>query len=119
MDSKLFLESQDLRKYDIIDIDTYGEPFDHFIRLKNNPLRNDLIVFLTYGFISQGLGAISNQVKEIIGIPIKWNLDSMYGEELRKYAISVILQGVVDCKQAIISNRIYYIGFKLKGVSCL
>lgn len=113
MDSIRFLESQDLTGFHVVDIDTYGEPWNHFLALKNNSKRNSLTVFLTYGFISQGIGVIGNTAKKAMGIPLSWNLSSLYGKDLRDYQIHVIIQSVINSKQAIISDKVIYMAFNL------
>lgn len=114
MDSVRFLQGQNLSAFNVIDIDTYGEPWNHFLALKANPTRPDkLAVFLTYGFVSEGMGVISDRVKQIIGIPTHWKLTSLYGCDLRAYCLHYILGGVKNARQAYLQGAIYYIAFDL------
>lgn len=68
-DSSRILALKD-QTWDVVDIDTYGCPFSHYLNLCKS-MTVDTTVFLTYG---HGLGAgpaTSSAVRNIIGIPKK------------------------------------------------
>jgi len=56
--------------WDVVDIDTYGNPFDHYQNLCTT-LNHECTVFLTYGTSVGGLTQTSNAQKSMIGLPRK------------------------------------------------
>jgi hypothetical protein len=112
MDSNRFLTSQPLYQYDVVDIDTYGEPWRLFSSLVENTQRRELVVFLTYGFMQKAGGCMSAGMLGRIGIPEDWNLDGLYQHPIRWHAIQKMLAGL-DLTMASIEGRKYYFGFIL------
>jgi len=69
-----WLRSAKLAVYDVIDVDTYGEPWAHWMEILGR-LTKDTTVFLTCGaFGPQGRSAISMRRKALAGIPGHWQL---------------------------------------------
>jgi hypothetical protein len=64
-DSVKFL-SRSNWKEDVIDIDTYGEPWDHWFALLPN-VKNPLTVFLTYGLVK--IAPMSKVMCHEVGLP--------------------------------------------------
>ena len=55
-------------KHDVIDVDTYGSPWGHWMEILRNG-QGKVTVFLTYGFLCRdGFGGISKEVITAIGI---------------------------------------------------
>jgi hypothetical protein len=69
-----FLSAFDLSRFNIIDIDTYGEPWKPWSFLQDR-LTANTAVFLTHGAVSTpGGSGVSNLVLERLGIPLAWNI---------------------------------------------
>jgi hypothetical protein len=67
-----FLSAFDLSRFNIIDIDTYGEPWKPWAFLQEH-LTAATAIFLTHGAVSTPGGAkVSNFVLERLGIPPTW-----------------------------------------------
>ncbi len=65
IDSRRMLDVPGLQ-YDIVDIDTYGEPWDHYFRLVKNT-KLPVTVFMTHGLVAMGGGNLSNVASNAIG----------------------------------------------------
>lgn len=66
------LSNMDLADFNVIDIDTYGEPWSAYHVLLQR-FTTPMAVFLTYGRMVSGRGA-SDWLKEAVGIPRDWNI---------------------------------------------
>lgn len=74
----------DLSRYNVIDVDTYGDPWTIWTELL--PLiRQKTAIFLTRGKVTYGAGKmpISKQMKQKMGIPTDWDVPGKV--ELLKY----------------------------------
>jgi hypothetical protein len=65
----------DLSRYNVIDVDTYGDPFELWHELLFR-IKQPTIVFLTRGRVTYGAGRmpISKHAKAVLGIPDSWNI---------------------------------------------
>ena len=65
----------DLSRFNVIDIDTYGDPFAlwHEVLFR---IKTRTVVFLTRGRVTYGAGRmpISKHAKKVMGIPIDWDV---------------------------------------------
>lgn len=77
---------------DVVDIDTYGEPWQHLYALAGNHPGHDLVVFLSYGYVGKGVGNISKLMKQSAGIPMDWPIPK--NQAVREYCILSALHGV-------------------------
>lgn len=69
LDSKRFLKSADLSRFNVIDIDTYGSCFEHYqLLMKNKSCPSNLAIFLTDILVKICGGNVSNKVLESQGI---------------------------------------------------
>jgi len=68
-DNLKILPSLNLEKYDIIDVDAYGVPFDHLELLFQRQLKNKVIIVTS---IRSVLGALPKKLYETNGI--EWNM---------------------------------------------
>ena len=67
-----FLQSFDMTRYNVVDVDTYGEPWLVWTTLFHK-IQHKTIFFLTHGAVSGRAGAnISKLGREILGIPLEW-----------------------------------------------
>lgn len=111
MDSIKALNQIDIAKYNVIDIDTFGEPWKHY-EIALNKLKSDTIIYLTIGINKVCGGSISNKAKEMMGIPLDWHIPM--NDKLAKKHISFLLtMGCENCKitnvyKAELPNVTYY-----------
>jgi len=74
MDSRDALRWMDTTPYNVIDIDTYGEPWAHLMAITSR-IEHDTAVFLTHGHVpSTGAVTLSNVSKQLSGIPLEWDI---------------------------------------------
>lgn len=93
MDSKEALRQMSLSDYNVIDIDTFGEPWEHFYEIINK-INQKTAVFLTYGRVKVGGGNISNFAKKIIGIPLDWKIPIT--DEIVEIFISILFTTISE-----------------------
>ena len=64
-----------LKRYNVVDVDTYGDPFEIWRELLFR-IKQKTVVFLTRGRVTYGSGRmpISKLAKEVCGIPDNWNV---------------------------------------------
>jgi hypothetical protein len=65
----------DPKKFNVIDIDSYGEPWEVWNALQDR-ISSPTAVFFTYGHVGLGSIQISNYLKRANGIPQDWNIPS-------------------------------------------
>lgn len=71
IDSARYLEAGGW-SHDVIDVDTYGSPWRHWLHILKNFQGTEATVFLTIGLIKMGGGgSMQTEVKNILGIPSK------------------------------------------------
>jgi hypothetical protein len=65
----------DLSRYNVVDVDTYGDPFGIWRELLFR-IKTPTVVFLTRGRVTYGSGKmpISNLAKRVMGIPESWDI---------------------------------------------
>lgn len=96
-------------EFNVVDIDTYGEPFGHLEAFQQY-LKPKTIVFLTWGFLSKALGFISDKSLEFIGIPREWDLwpvHELRGIILKKWLCEFNSSDMLYYN----SGRVIYAGF--------
>ena len=73
-DSRLVLQSWDISRFNVIDIDTYGEPWAHWFALAPR-IVGPTAVFLTHGHMAGGrMVTTSSLARRAMGIPPHWRL---------------------------------------------
>jgi len=69
-----FLEALPFHQFNVVDVDTYGEPWKPW-RFLYEHLAQRTAVFLTHGFASSPGGSeVSSFVRDRLGIPLAWNI---------------------------------------------
>jgi hypothetical protein len=78
-------QNNGLARFNVIDVDTYGEPWEIWHELLNR-ITTTTAVFLTRGKVTYGAGRmpISKQAKKNMGIPDSWNVPGKH--ELLEWA---------------------------------
>lgn len=66
------MQSMDLDEFNVIDIDTYGDPWEAY-RILLPRLRKVTCVFLTHGRVTLG-GDVTNATKIANGLPVEWRI---------------------------------------------
>lgn len=90
IDSRRVVCQPDLR-CNVIDIDTYGMPWDHWLGLLPN-ISEPTTVFLTIGLVTMGGGsALSKSVRSSIEIPADWPLSPVFTEELVRVSVATFI----------------------------
>jgi hypothetical protein len=86
-----FLSAFDLSRFSVVDIDTYGEPWQPWRHVFERLTRRTA-VFLTHGAVSSPGGAnISTFAREALGIPKAWEVPMK--RELALFAAKYLLLG--------------------------
>ncbi len=67
----------DLGRYNVVDCDCFGDPFGIWRELLFR-IKKPTVTFLTRGKVTYGSGRIEicNVAKEVVGIPVEWNIPS-------------------------------------------
>lgn len=72
MDSRDAVRALDLAAFNVIDVDTFGEPWEHWGVIVEK-LAQPTAVFLTHGHVTQGQGGgVSLVARRMMGIPETW-----------------------------------------------
>jgi len=90
-----FLSALDLTRFNVIDVDTYGEPWEFYLQLLGQ-ITTPSAVFLTCGTLRQGgfgSGGFSTVARKAIGIPDDW--ETPYSYELKRWAGEYILRSAM------------------------
>jgi hypothetical protein len=75
----------------VVDIDTYGMPWDHWSGLLPN-IVEPTTVFLTIGLVTNGGGsALSHSVRDAVEIPRDWNVSPVFTPELVRMSVDRFL----------------------------
>jgi hypothetical protein len=72
-EAERLVEAFDLRRFNVIDIDTYGEPWECWLKVAET-LTEPVAVFLTCGATSIGGCNISHVARSVLGIPLDWDI---------------------------------------------
>lgn len=104
-------------QYDIIDIDTYGEPWRHYLAAAES-LRAPATVFLTSGNGAGGLSNTSNLLKGILNIPA--NAPQVLAHKATKECTRILLHtprkyGIITSNITAVSigDSVVYYGMRL------
>jgi hypothetical protein len=118
IDSRKVVCQPDLRA-NVIDVDTYGMPWDHWAGLLPN-IVEPTTVFLTIGLVTMGGGStLSKECRRVLGIPSEWTLSPVFTPELVRIALMRFLSmsangwHVVDCWESTAGAHARYIGVHL------
>jgi hypothetical protein len=117
-DNRKYLASMDLDKYNVIDLDAYGVPFDQMETLFRRPLTTPKVVFVTY--IRSALGQLPYGLLESLGYtrsmidkcPTLFCRHEL--EKLLGYLANKGVRQVVRCS----ADRKHYLCFDLSPDSC-
>jgi hypothetical protein len=103
----------------VIDIDTYGMPWDHWVGLLPN-IVEPTTVFLTVGLVTMGGGsALSKTVRRSLGIPEEWPLSPVFTDELVRLSVQQFLTltagawHVADAWESTPGRHARYIGLRV------
>ena len=118
IDSSRILEQPS--SYDVVDIDTYGEPWQHYFNLLKNNKSKEIIVFLTIGLVKMAGGACSALAKKYVfgdlsnKIPNTIAAPYIFRNAQILLAKAIDVQYVIDeAQEAFPQNNARYIGVKL------
>jgi hypothetical protein len=89
-----FLDAFDLSRFNVIDLDFYGNPFDSLLHLAPK-IRRMTAVFLTHRYTSARAGVnISTRMRDVLDIPRDWPIPQQ--PELVRYAAGYCLNAVAQ-----------------------
>lgn len=78
-------------RVNVVDIDTYGMPWDHWCGLLPH-VSEPTTVFLTIGLVTMGGGGgLSKESRKTLGIPAEWTLANAFTPELVKLSVQSFL----------------------------
>lgn len=99
-----FLAAFDMRNFNVVDIDTYGEPWRPY-RLLAERVVHPTVFFLTHGEVS-GLGGCNTSafVLETLGIPKNWPIPQKIG--LARYAARIMTSKPLSNVRLAWGNRV-------------
>lgn len=106
--------------FDVIDVDTYGEPWNHYEAICKN-ITKPITVFLTISTIAYaGGGNISKAMRRGLGVHHLENLPRAICGKIGQKSIPIMLQSalslcrVVECVEAVSTGNARYIGIRLE-----
>jgi hypothetical protein len=112
-------------KANVVDIDTYGMPWEHWIGLLPN-IEEPTTVFLTLGLVTMGGGsALSHSIRETLRIPRDWPLSPVFTPELVRLSVQTFLGmesrgwGVVDAAETTAGAHARYLAVRVDRRSTL
>lgn len=118
IDSSRILEKPSF--YDVVDIDTYGEPWAHYFNLLKNNKTKDLIVFFTIGLVRMSGGACSNLSKQYIFGNLSSKIPNTIAAPYIYKNAQILIEKAIDfqyvieeMQEAFPQNNARYIGAKL------
>ena len=102
----------------VIDIDTYGEPWEQWLALLPNVARRTT-VFLTVGFSQMGGGNISNRMRTALNIPPSTPITlaaKTRGMGVRYLMTQVVQHGIliVEAVEVVSTHLTRYLGLRLE-----
>jgi hypothetical protein len=94
LDSRRFLSTGNLSRFDVIDIDTYGSPYEHLFAAFGNPtLADTVVVFFTDILVRIGGGSIQKKALEMVGLSFPGaTLPKCFTAEIVRYTRSYVLK---------------------------
>ena len=96
-DSARWLRQVGVGKATVIDVDTYGEPWEHYAAIIAAPWQSpDILVFLTIGMGLGALGAISKAALGMAGLKPEWSLLIPRGMAFRAILLDACLASALD-----------------------
>lgn len=106
-------------KQNVVDIDTYGSPWRHWLSLLPNVCK-PLTVFLTCGQVSPGGSSLAHVSRNALGLG-KLDVPNAIACKLNEMAVPYLLAeamryklAVVECVEAVASGNARYIGVRLE-----
>jgi hypothetical protein len=89
---------------DVVDIDTYGEPWSVYFPMLENFVGDEITVFLTYCRVGiNTVGVMSNPVRERLGIPKDWKI--WQATAITNFAIQSCIAYCLECGFDVIEAR--------------
>ena len=115
MDSRKALSCMDISGFTVFDIDTYGEPWRHWLIVARK-IVGPAAVFLTHGHMGDGPANLSNLAKKAMNIPHQWRIPQV--GLLQQLSASYLLFGcdnvVVNVGKVISHRRVNYYGLLIR-----
>lgn len=111
-DNVKYLKKMNLNKFDIIDLDAYGIPYQQLSILFNRNIKNK-IIYVT--FIQTLFGRLPHKMLNYLGIPsrfIKKHKAIFYKNALQKFKKYLAFQGVKEIYYYSYNNK-HYISFNI------
>jgi hypothetical protein len=105
----------DLSQYNVVDVDTYGEPWEVWGELAKM-ITGETAVFLTHGHVSRQSTMISKFLRAASGIPVEWDIpkDTSLARRLGRDFLLSTLQSFRFNKALYIEHaRVTYYGLLL------
>ena len=106
----------------VIDVDTYGEPWKHWCALLPN-LTQPTTVFLTIATIKMGGGGnISNELKQAVGLDKLPSIPQTFCGRLANYGVNIMLSKaaqwatIAEAVEAVSAGNARYIGVRLEPI---
>lgn len=101
--------------FDVIDVDTYGSPWDHWLAILKH-LSKPVTVFLTIGMVRiGGGGGLSACQREVLGLADLDIPQSISGKLHDLSAKALLARGqVAECLEAFPSHNARYLGVRLR-----
>lgn len=118
IDSSRILEQPS--SYDVVDIDTYGEPWGHYFNLLKNNKTKDIVVFFTIGLVKMSGGACSKLAKGHIFGNLASKIPNTIAAPYIFNNAQILIEKAIDfqyvieeMQEAFPQNNARYIGAKL------
>jgi hypothetical protein len=119
LDSSRYLASPGWT-HNVVDIDTYGSPWDHWLALLKTAPAQPLTVFLTIGMTTIAGGAMSNSSKLVLGLTFRATMPKSLTAQLHDRATLAMLAHarrcrfeIAECLEAPRGEHARYIGVRL------
>jgi hypothetical protein len=117
IDSLRYLQNQKW-KHDIVDLDAYGSPWEHWQEVLKSDRQGEITVFLTIG--SAVFGRLSNFARNAMGIPSETphGMDKQLSEISVSFCLSTACKYgwiIEDCKEALNhGGNARYLGIRIR-----
>lgn len=115
--------SQDNLPFDVIDVDTYGSPWSHWLAMLPN-IKRPTTVFLTLGHVG-GINDIGNDALKLMGVgdilpkiptSLRWKLAAWADTRMLSAAMSYGLE-IIEAIESTAGPNARYIGVRLSPTS--
>jgi hypothetical protein len=116
VDSARVLQCQ--LEQNVVDIDTYGSPWKHWLNLLPN-VRESTTVFLTIGLVKIGGGTTSHEMLRLLGLPLK--TPKGFSARISEIGLSYMFQRscdfgitITEAVEAVSAGNARYVGVRLE-----